>query len=253
MVVLAGPGATTEVLVNHLATVGIPCTLIEEQPPSRTRLARRRARRVGWPTVLSQVAFITVVQPVLRRQGRKRIQRILAEFGLDATPFPHRRTVSSVNSQETKALLRQLRPEVVVVSGTRIISPAVLESISAPFINTHAGITPRYRGVHGGYWALVEGRPDLVGTTVHRVDRGIDTGEVLGQAVFTVGPSDSIATYPYLHLAAGLPLLTAAITGVLTHGTAPPGVAPHDAGPSRLWLHPTVGQYLRHRIFRKVA
>ena len=64
-----------------------------------------------------------------------------------------------------------------MVNGTRIISSRVLDSIGCPIINTHAGITPRYRGVHGGYWALAEGHPEEVGTTVHLVDKGIEPVE----------------------------------------------------------------------------
>ncbi len=48
----------------------------------------------------------------------------------------------------------------------------------------HAGITLRYRGVHGGYWALAEQHPEWVGTTVHLVDPGIDTGGILAQSTF---------------------------------------------------------------------
>jgi folate-dependent phosphoribosylglycinamide formyltransferase PurN len=39
--------------------------------------------------------------------------------------------------------------------------------------------------VHGGYWALAENNPQLVGTTVHFVDTGIDTGEVIEQSFLT--------------------------------------------------------------------
>ena len=44
-----------------------------------------------------------------------------------------------------------------MINGTRIISKATLGCVPAVFINTHVGITPTYRGVHGGYWSLVEG------------------------------------------------------------------------------------------------
>ena len=40
----------------------------------------------------------------------------------------------------------------------------------------HAGITPQYRGVHGGYWAVVNNDPEHCGVTIHFVDKGIDTG-----------------------------------------------------------------------------
>jgi methionyl-tRNA formyltransferase len=117
--------------------------------------------------------------------------------------------------------------------------------VGAPFINLHAGITPLYRGVHGGYWALAEGRPELAGTTVHLVDDGIDTGAVLAQACFRAGPADSFATYPYLHLAAGLPHLLDAVAAALRGALRP---QPHPALPSRLRTHPTFWQYARMRL-----
>ena len=122
-------------------------------------------------------------------------------------PYPVRLQVDSINGPATVELIEAIHPDVVVVNGTRIIASSVLDSIAAPIINTHAGITPAYRGVHGGYWALADGHPDQVGTTVHLVDPGIDTGGVLARATFGVTEEDTIATYPYLHLAAGLPLL----------------------------------------------
>jgi methionyl-tRNA formyltransferase len=123
--------------------------------------------------------------------------------------------------------------------------------VNAPFLNLHAGITPRYRGVHGGYWALVEGRPDLVGSTVHLVDTGIDTGLVLRQATFDVTGDDSFATYPFLHLAAGVPLVVAVVKEALA-GTQLIGSRPMECGGSRLWYHPTLWGYLSVRRSRGV-
>ena len=42
----------------------------------------------------------------------------------------------------------------MILNGTRIVSKKVISSIGCLFINTHCGITPKYRGVHGGYWAI---------------------------------------------------------------------------------------------------
>jgi folate-dependent phosphoribosylglycinamide formyltransferase PurN len=248
VVLVAGPGDTTDIVAHYLASRVPDLVVIEEQPVSRLRLATRRARRVGWPTVAGQVLLVTLALPYLRRRGRGRIGTILADAGLTATPYPGKLRVDSVNDPQTVDLLRALRPEVIVVNGTRIISRTVLEALDCPLINTHAGITPRYRGVHGGYWALVEGRPDLVGTTVHLIDPGIDTGDVLGRVTFTVTTSDSLATYPYLHLAAGLPLLADQVARVLEGGKLEPVVETTTPGDSRLYLHPTLWEYLRHRL-----
>jgi methionyl-tRNA formyltransferase len=129
-----------------------------------------------------------------------------------------------------------------------VIAADVLEAITCPIINIHAGINPAYRGAHGGYWARADGRPDQVGTTVHLVDRGIDTGGVLGRASFAVTDDDSIATYPYLHLAAGLPVLGEQVDRALAGETLVPLADPEGAGASRLRLHPTLVEYLRRRV-----
>jgi hypothetical protein len=45
----------------------------------------------------------------------------------------------------------------------------------------------------------------------NHVDKGIDTGPVVGPTTFAVTARDSFATYAYLHIAAGLPLLVDAL------------------------------------------
>ena len=252
----------TAIVVHYLADRFDNVVPVAEQSPSRVTLTRRRARRLGWVRVAGQLAFLALAMPVLRWRGRARLRAILTEAGLDIRPVAGLRQVESVNSPECIALLRDLAPAVVVVQGTRIISPAVLTAVGCPFVNTHGGITPRYRGVHGGYWALTEGRPDLVGTTVHLVDPGIDTGTVLARTYFTPGPQDSIATYFYLHMASGLPALAEQVARLVVGGRAEstsqtpapptsatsggPGTTPVQ-GNSRLWWHPTLWGYLARR------
>ncbi len=245
---MAGPGDATDIVANHLAGAVDDLRVIVESAPSRRRMATRRARRVGWPAVAGQVLFVAGALPLLRWQGRSRIAEILAETGMDTTPWPDAIRVESANDPGTSALLQSLRPRVVVVNGTRILSPTLLHALDCPVINTHAGLTPRYRGVHGGYWALAEGNPELVGTTVHLIDEGIDTGGALGRARFSPGARDSVATYPYLHLAAGLPLLTEQVRRILEGGTPTESDDGAPPGGSRLYYHPTLAEYVRHRV-----
>jgi folate-dependent phosphoribosylglycinamide formyltransferase PurN len=238
--------AVVHALSAHLSTRA-SVTVILEASPSKLTLARRRARRLGWWTVGGQVAFVGLIMPVLRRRGRSRVLEIAGDHDLDLTPARQAVFVESVNDAQTVSLVSDASPRVVVVHGTRIISRAVLESMSVPVLNVHAGVTPRYRGVHGGYWALREQRRDLAGSTVHLVDPGIDTGGILAQATFTAGGADSIATYPFLHLACAIPLLLAQVDEVLS-GVEPAPVSPlPGAEESRLRWHPTAWDYLRGR------
>lgn len=246
LVLLAGPGVSTNIIARALRANFGEAPLILEQPVPRWRLARRRAARLGYSTVFGQVLFSALAVPVMAHRGRNRVRSIVRAAGLDPRPVVPDFRVPTVNSELARALLRRLAPVVVVVNGTRIISPATLSCVASPFINLHAGITPRYRGVHGGYWALVEGRPEMMGSTVHLVDPGIDTGGILGQATFEITKGDSFVTYPYLHLVSGLPLLMTVVADLLAGRS--PVLHPSLDGTehSQLRWHPTLWGYLFH-------
>ncbi len=247
IVLLGREDRSTAILYNSLRSEFPLAGVIVEEGESQVKFVKRRVGRLGLRKALGQVAFRLLVVPWLKATSRRRIEEIIQQFGLDASPMPPVKLVkvSSVNSDETVQFLQELQPKVVVVSGTRIIAAGVLNCVPAVFINMHAGITPRYRGVHGGYWALVEHHVDACGVTVHEVDTGVDTGRILGQTRITPNDEDNFVTYGFLQQAAGLPLLKRAIRdacdGQLQSVAAPDGE-------SRLWTHPTLGEYVYHRL-----
>ena len=248
VVLLAGDGDSTWVVYNALrGRFPISALIVEDDPPALPIL-RRRARRVGWLAVAGQVAFVLYARAT-RRLSLARCDEILREHGLSRTPAPAAATrVGSANSREVIELLRSVRPDVVVVNGTRILSAEVLGCVDAPFLNLHAGITPMYRGVHGCYWALANGDAPHAGATVHLVDRGVDTGGVIAQAIVRPTRADSYHTYPYLQLAAGLPLLEQALEAALARRLRTVVVA----GDSRLYYQPTLWRYVVNRVRRGV-
>jgi folate-dependent phosphoribosylglycinamide formyltransferase PurN len=247
VVLLAGPGRSTRMIYNALKDALPIAHVVLEQPVGRAEFLRRRARRLGWRRVAGQVLFQLLAVRCLEWAARARAREIVREYGLDDSPIdPARvRHVPSVNAAETVALLTDLNPAVVLVNGTRIIARDVLKRVPAVFINAHAGITPLYRGVHGGYWALARRDPGACGVTVHVVDAGIDTGAILGQALIRPTPRDNFTTYPLLQTAAAIPLLRRAVRAALdgpVHSEPPPD------GRSALWTHPTLMQYLWNRL-----
>jgi folate-dependent phosphoribosylglycinamide formyltransferase PurN len=246
VVLLAGTGYSTDVVANYLSSRIPDLVVIVEDPQSRMEMTRRRARRVGWLPVVGQVLFVAILLPALRRRGARRRDAIFRSASVDATHRPPTYRVPSVNDEQAVALLTSLQPDVVVVHGTRIISARALQAMDCPVINMHAGITLRYRGVHGGYWALAEHHPEWVGTTIHLVDPGIDTGGILAQTKFEVSAEDTIATYADLHLVHGLPLLGAMLDEVMDGSKLEPLPASMAPG-SGFYYHPTLWGYLWHR------
>lgn len=250
LVLLAQDGPLSRIVFHALEREFGQFPSILEGTVPVPQLLRRRVKRLGVRPVVGQVLFRSIAYPFLGWRGRKRIHAIKEEFGLDDSlingPVV---SVPSVNSEPARQALEGLDPSVIVVSGTRIIGGETLNSVPATFINMHAGITRKYRGVHGGYWALVEGHPEFVGTTVHLIDEGIDTGGVIAQALFAALPQDSFATYPYLHAAAGIPLLVKAVRSAMDGELQTREPIAADSG---LHYHPTLWGYLAKRIMHGV-
>lgn len=230
-----------KIAARRLAAAFPDMAVVVEQPVPRAELVRSRMRRYGLAHATGQLAFIGLAR-TLHRVSQRRIGEVLRQNGLEPR-WPDgcaRYEVPSVNSPECLSRLAELNPRVILLLGTRIVNRRTLAATTVPLINYHAGITPKYRGIHGGYWAKAEGDLANFGITVHLVDAGIDTGAVLYQARVTPSPDDNYATFPYLQLAAALPLIERAARDALGGGLVPRAV---DL-PSRLWSHPTIWGYL---------
>lgn len=250
VLLLAGPGAPTWITANALERAGHEFHVLLEDREPRLTFLRRRLRRLGPVVVAGQVLF-QLYGVLAQRRARARIAEIMASAGLDDTPLPPQRVerVPDVNAPATRERIRALAPVAVVVCGTRILSASLLREIRVPILNLHAGMTPAYRGVHGGYWALAQGDETRCGVTVHLIDAGVDTGPIVAQIRIRPGPRDNFFTYPYLQLAAGLPALVRAV-GVAVAGK-PLATTPAE-GESRQYFHPTLWSYLATGLRRGV-
>lgn len=250
VVVLATDSASTWMLVNELQLDYPELKVVLELPVSRWVLLKRRVAKMGAWTVFGQIAFMLCL-PFFRLLTRRHIQIMIDEAGLNAQR-PSNLLVTrfdTVNSDQFIAWLVTERPDVVVLNGTRIVSNAVLGACKAIFLNTHCGITPAYRGVHGGYWALFKKDAKNAGVTIHLVDSGIDTGDIVYQAIISIDEKDNFLTYPVKQYIAGLPLMRTALSNVSNNCLITVG---RKDLPSAIWHHPTIWSYLITRWFRGV-
>ena len=250
IILLCDSSELSEVVYNYIDELyGIDYVIVDNAV-SKSTMIKRRAKKLGWLKVIGQLLFILLVSKPLSLCPRGRIQQILRENGLSNKPIPEEKRMCgySINDEQVIQKLKELNPDLILVNGTRIISKKVLQSVTCSFINMHVGITPKYRGVHGMYWALVNRDYENCGVTVHYIDEHIDTGDVIYQATVTGTPKDNFCTYPYLQVCEGARLFAKAIEDYFSgriktiDGTAE----------SHLWSHPTLWQYLRFRIGRGV-
>ena len=244
IVLLCSNGDSTRAVYQALKERFDDVTVIMEQDVPRSIFLKRRLKKLGFLSVFGQILFMAVVVPILQSLSQKRIGELKKE--LKIAEIENVIHINSVNSEGGREELRKANPKVVVVNGTRIIGKETLQCVNAKFINMHAGITPLYRGVHGGYWALAENKPNLVGTTVHFVDTGIDTGNIIGQVFFEVAKNDNFTTYPYLHTSAGIPILVKTVELALTEKLTADEKEPSLS--SKLRHHPTIWEYFYYLI-----
>lgn len=87
--------------------------------------------------------------------------------------------VGNLNGPVAVAKLQELGADLGVVLGTRVLKRGTFAVPRLGSVNLHKGEVPRFRGMPPGFWELYEG-VDEAGVTVHWVDDGLDTGEVLG-------------------------------------------------------------------------
>jgi len=100
----------------------------------------------------------------------------------------------NVNSPEFLSFIQERQPDLLVsMSFNQILKREILEIAPRGFINCHAGALPFYRGRNVLNWALINGEVSY-GVTVHYIDEGIDTGDIIVQKHGAIDPADNYAT-----------------------------------------------------------
>lgn len=78
----------------------------------------------------------------------------------------------------------------VSMSFNQILKKEIINFPELGFINCHAGALPFYRGRNPLNWVLINGEKQF-GITVHYVDEGIDTGDIIEQCMYPITYEDT--------------------------------------------------------------
>ncbi len=103
--------------------------------------------------------------------------------------------VSNHNNETCRELLAADQPDVLVLGGTRIIKPNILEVPRQSTVNAHPGLLPWLRGSASVGWALYKDMPQ--GATAHFVVPGIDTGDIIVSRQLPVYHHDTYESINY--------------------------------------------------------
>ena len=179
-----------EGLVRWLASFStFTGTVVIREPGGRLKnRIKREISRVGFWRFFDVLAFRLYYRLAHARGDRVWEQRELARL---RTWFPERPDtpeliVSSPNSPEAEAFIREHQPELVLARCKTLLKERIFTIPQLGTYVMHPGICPEYRNAHGCFWARATGDDRNVGMTLLRIDTGVDTGPVYGY--FRVNP-----------------------------------------------------------------
>ncbi|GAB4276498.1 MAG: hypothetical protein Kow0056_07000 [Coriobacteriia bacterium] len=69
--------------------------------------------------------------------------------------------------------------QIVSYGYKHIVTPEVLKAVHGRAVNLHISLLPWNRGCHPNVWSFLEDTPK--GVTIHVMDEGVDTGDILVQ------------------------------------------------------------------------
>lgn len=161
-IVMMGTGIFAEPTFKHLLASGLDVVGLITQPEKST----------GKENASTRLAGMGMVQIALKA-------------GLPAF------SPASINSPEGLEILRQLKPDLLVVAAYgQILSPEVLGIPPLGGINVHASLLPRFRGAAPVQWAIASGDTET-GVSILRMTPQLDGGDILAVARVTIGEEET--------------------------------------------------------------
>jgi folate-dependent phosphoribosylglycinamide formyltransferase PurN len=202
ILILTSYTTTNVYLVNHLTSnKNVIAKVIEKSPlPSSTwkkmEVRTKMVQKYGFIKSINKLLFNKYRSFFINQRDDDIIKSILfpgeitVEYSRDIPSIE----VHNINETECEKFIKIHSPDIIAVCGTTVIRPHIFKLSKNGTINIHCGITPEYRSADSIFWALYNGEPDKVGVTIHFVDEGIDTGDIIYQETVKVEGNDTIAS-----------------------------------------------------------
>lgn len=148
--------------------------------------------------------FAAIVRNFLKLQPAMNISPYLVEYSISnnlgnpATTLDvicrnkkaHLQYFRALNDDETVKYLRTQEIDLLINAGGGIFGKSIVASVKIGILNAHMGFLPTYRGMNALEWSAFYG--ERIGVTLHFIDAGIDTGDILQFKEIPVSKGDAI-------------------------------------------------------------
>jgi len=118
-------------------------------------------------------------------------------LGIPTTVIDEPKFQTRLSEEVESKLVEELQAsgaELIVLAGyMRLVKAPLLEAFPRRIINIHPSLLPSFPGLEAWRQALIAG-VKITGCTVHFVDSGMDTGEIIAQSEVSILPGDTPET-----------------------------------------------------------
>ncbi|GHU60925.1 hypothetical protein FACS1894121_1710 [Bacteroidia bacterium] len=116
-----------------------------------------------------------VVSPLYDNAQHKRLEQTTTSNGIEYV------REKDINSETVVAKVRHVKPDFLITAHfEKLIKKELINIPSVGCLNLHPSLLPHYRGMSPQHWPIINGEKET-GVTVHYIDEGIDTGNILLQ------------------------------------------------------------------------
>ena len=122
-----------------------------------------------------------VIAPIYKQLRDEKLEATCKVNGIEFARY------LNINSEEVVNKVLDTHPDLCVVSNMlKIIKEPLLSIPKMGFINVHPSLLPYYRGATPEHWPIINGEKKT-GITVHYIDEGTDTGDIIIQKTIPIG------------------------------------------------------------------
>jgi folate-dependent phosphoribosylglycinamide formyltransferase PurN len=202
------------------------CSIYRKSPLQATLFVLRKSGlRFG-----AEMFRMKVMRKLTRREPVPRPSQLAREHGVETFMS------GNINQPESLQQLERWAPDLIISTNfSHYIGKRARAVARRATLNLHKSHLPHYRGMAPSFYALLDGARE-VGATLHVVDDGFDTGDLVRQVRVPVEPSDSVYSLNRKTSEAGGAMLAdwldGAESGAVTRFRQPEGDWPNHTYPS---------------------
>jgi folate-dependent phosphoribosylglycinamide formyltransferase PurN len=150
----------------------------------------RLIKKIWNKLFLKEKAYSSELNSIVSfRKENNLVIKNINEFKKNATKIIK---CNSLNDNNVELLLKSYDEKLIIFTGGGIIRKNILDNSGDGIINCHMGILPRYKGMDLPEWCILENEIEELGITMHFMDTGIDTGDILRKIKIPLGEHKSI-------------------------------------------------------------